>query len=195
MCLSSSSFLPPPRERGMRAAAVLSPWCRAPSPSRTLVTARTVVRFVSTTPTGPTAASHKTAAASMCLRSPGDDMLTRSALRRPGRAGKELITTNYSEPYTKPRELIVGDRRSRCKYRLCWRCEQSLISWVTGSHPFICPQDSVFQDLGEGILENALQVAIIIYLTRVSFTYITKPSVFRPPSSMFSNNFEVLGLF
>lgn len=55
----------------------------------------------------------------------------------------------------------------------------------------------MFQDLGEGILENALQVAII-YLTGVSFTYITELSVFLfflPPSSMFSNNSEILEVF
>lgn len=63
----------------MQAAAVLFPWYQAPSPSRTPVTPRAAGRFALTMPTGPTAASLKTAVDSICLKSLEDDTQTRSA--------------------------------------------------------------------------------------------------------------------
>ena len=41
--------------------------------------------------------------------------------------------------------------------------------WSVSSHILLL-QDCVFQDLGEGVLENALQVANILYLTALTQT-------------------------
>lgn len=45
------------------------------------------------------------------------------------------------------------------------------------SQHVISPQDSVFQDLGEGILENALQVSIIILIWSFILVYVTTISL------------------
>lgn len=80
------SFL---RERRMQAAVALSPWFQAPSPFRTPVTARAIVHSLLITPTGPTAASSRTAAACTSLKSLVDATLTRSA---PGCSGSSFKT-------------------------------------------------------------------------------------------------------
>lgn len=60
-----------------------------------------------------------------------DDMLTRSAARSSGSS------------FVKSQETSNRNYRNQ-------KCDE----------PLIFPQDSVFKDLGEGILENALQVGI-----------------------------------
>lgn len=90
----------------MQAAAVSSPWCQAPSPSRTHVTAGTVVPSVSITPTGPTAASYRTAVACTCLKSLEDDTLTRWALRSPHRSWEAVMCV--CEHYIQHRRLLIS---------------------------------------------------------------------------------------
>lgn len=137
-------FPPRLRERGTQAAVVSSLWCRAPSPSRTRVTPRTGGRSVSIMPIGPTAASRETTEVSMCPKSREDATLTRSAPWKPARSGSDYSQKNIVN------HLQVEINR-------IWFVT-SLVSMYT-----ICPQDCVFQDLGEGILENAVQVAITVY--------------------------------
>lgn len=88
------------------------------------MTASVVARSASTTPTGPTAASHETAAVSTYRKSPGEDTQTRSAPRR----------MYCSQPCTNVSEQIEGDRRARCqcRYEFDWTARSIISHLSTG---------------------------------------------------------------